>query len=242
MNTYQDETYGERIASVYDELYSAYDPAMITCLHELAGGGPALELGIGTGRIALPLHASGVPVYGIDASQGMVAKLHAKAGGENIQVKIGSFAQAQYTEKFALVYIVFNTFFALLTQEEQLACFASAAEQLSPTGVFVIEAFVPDMTRFTGGQTIRAVEVETDLVRIDVTVHDPLTQQVTSSHVHIDPNGVHMYPVKLRYAWPTELDLMARLAGLSLKQRWGDWDQSVFSPTSTRHISVYARA
>ncbi len=242
MNTYQDETYGERIASIYDDLYSAYDPAMITCLHELANGGPALELGIGTGRIALPLHASGVPVCGIDASPGMVAKLHAKPGGENIQVKIGSFAQAQYTEKFALVYIVFNTFFALLTQEEQLACFASAAEQLSPAGVFVIEAFVPDMTRFTGGQTIRAVEVETDLVRIDVTIHDPLTQQVTSSHVHIDPSGVHMYPVKLRYAWPAELDLMARLAGLSLKQRWGDWDQTAFNANSTRHISVYAKA
>lgn len=240
MEKYNDETYGERIAGVYDELYSAFDPAMIATLHELAGGGRALELGIGTGRVALPLRASGVTVCGIDASPAMVARLRAKPGGAEVPVRMGSFASTAFPEKFELVYIVFNTFFALLTQDEQIACLANAAHQLTPAGCFLLECFVPDMTRFTSHQTIRAVEVDTDRVRLDVTTHDPVSQQISSSHLSLSQAGIEMYPVKLRYAWPSELDLMARLAGLMLKSRWGDWNRAPFDSASTRHISVYA--
>lgn len=242
MKDYDAKTYGNRIADAYDELYPRADPASIDLLAELANGGPALELGIGTGRIALPLHQRGITVHGVDASEAMLAKLRAKAGGAKIEVHTGSFADFAIAERFRLIYVVFNTFFGLLTQEEQLRCFASVSRHLAPDGVFLLEAFVPDLARFTDGQTVRAVRITEDEVHLDVSRVDPAAQQVSSNHVLLTGDRLSLYPVKLRYAWPSELDLMARLAGLALRDRWGSWTKQEFTSDSMQHISVYGHA
>ncbi len=241
MDSYQEDTYGERIASVYDELYAGYDDAAIETLKELSRDGPALELGIGTGRIALPLQQRGVIVHGIDASEAMIAKLRGKPHGDQIQVTMGNFADVAVEGQYALIYIVFNTFFALLTQEEQLRCMQNVARHLVPTGSFVVEAFVPDLTRFSGGQTIRVVNISESEIQMDASQIDLVAQQITSQHIMLSEKGIQLYPVKLRYVWPTELDLMARLAGLQLKHRWGNWQKAAFSASSGKHISVYER-
>lgn len=238
----QADTYGERIADIYDDWYHAYDAAAITTLAELAQGGRALELGIGTGRIALPLQQVGVNVQGIDASPAMLAKLRAKPGGENIPVTIGNFADVAVEGECALIYVLFNTFFALLTQEEQIRCFENVARRLTPEGVFVVEAFVPDMTLFNRGQSVRAIGVNEGEVRLDTTLLDIVNQHLTSQHVVLTEQGIRFYPVKLRYVWPSELDVMARLAGLHLRHRWGSWSRGVFSAESGKHISVYSHS
>ena len=247
MKDFQESTYGDRIADVYDELYgSLSSPAlvdpMVDVLANLAGGGSALELGIGTGRIALPLAARDVEVHGIDASEAMVEKLRRKPGGERIPVTLGDFVDVGADGRFSLVYVVFNTFFALLTQEVQVRCFANVANRLSDGGVFLVEAFAPDLSRFERGQNIQTGVVETDSVSIDLSRHDAVAQTVASSHVHISEQGVRLYPVKLRYAWPSELDLMARLAGMRLRSRWGDWKGGPFTASSASHVSVYELA
>lgn len=239
---YTAETYGDRIAGVYDDLYAGYDERAIAVLQELAPVGPALELGIGTGRIALPLHRTGVAVHGIDASQAMVDHLRAKPGGADIPVTLGDFAAVNVDGSFPLIYVLFNTFFALLTQAEQVRCFKNVAQHLTAAGVFVIEAFVPDVARFTGGQAVRAVYVGTEEVRLDVTRWDPLNQHLTSQHIHLTEQGLRLFPVKIRYVWPAEFDLMAQLAGLRLRQRWAGWDRSPFDEDSAKHISVYERS
>jgi SAM-dependent methyltransferase len=241
MDNFHAETYGERIAGIYDDWYAGYDQAIITTLAELARGGRALELGIGTGRIALPLQRLGVEVHGVDASEAMVAKLRAKPGGESLPVTIGDFADVPVEGEYSLIYVLFNTFFALLTQEEQVRCFQNVARHLSPDGVFVIEAFVPDLMRFHGGQSVRTSQVGIDEVHLDVSQHDPVSQQVTVQHVVLSEKGIRLYPVQLRYAWPAEFDLMAQLAGMRLKHRWGGWDGAAFTAASGRHVSVYAR-
>lgn len=241
MKDYGPETYGERIAGVYDEMYADYDPAAITALSQLAAGGRALELGIGTGRIALPLQESGIEVSGIDVSESMVARLRLKPGGKAIPVAYGDFADVPAQGKYALIYILFNTFYQLLTQEEQVRCMENVASHLERQGVFVMEAFFPDLTRFVDGQAVRAVNIGQDRVLIDVSEHDPVAQRITSQHMVFTESGLRLYPVKIRYAWPTELDLMARLAGLVLKQRWGDWRGGAFTAGSGEHISVYGR-
>lgn len=242
MSDYDEMTYGERIAQVYDEWYPAPDDQqIISMLAELAHGGRALELGIGTGRIALPLAAAGVEICGIDSSEAMVAKLRAKPGGGHIPVTIGDFADVGVEGPFSLVFVVFNTFFALTSQEDQVRCFQNVAKRLTKDGVFVIEAFVPDVTRFDKGQTVRAVKVEADHVRLDVSQHDPIRQQVVSQHILISAGGTSLYPVQLRYAWPAELDLMARLAGLRLRDRWGGWRRESFTRESGSHVSAYVR-
>jgi Methyltransferase domain len=239
MGHYDEATYGERIAGIYDDLYEAYDESTVTFLAGLARGGPALELGIGTGRIALPLQERGVKVHGLDASAAMVAKLKAKPGGASIPVTMGDFADVSVTGQFPLIYVVFNTFFALLTQEKQVQCFANVARHLSLDGVFVIEAFVPDMTRFRARQNMQVIGMTEDDVRFDASQHDPVGQTVLSQHVFLSAEGVRMYPVRLRYAWPAELDLMARLAGLRLRERWSNWQRAPFTADAGKHISVY---
>lgn len=241
MESYDETTYGERIAEIYDLLYADYEESMIDLLQELAGRGRVLELGIGTGRVALPLHRRGVNVTGIDASAAMIKRLKAKPDAAGISVVLGNFLALDSEAPFDLVYIVFNTFFSLLSQQEQVHCFRSVAEQLTEEGVFLIEAFVPDLCRFNDHQTVRAVQVSEDEVRLDVTRHDPVGQQITSQHVLLSQEGARFYPVKLRYAWPSELDLMARLAGLTLKHRWGSWDKGAFTADCGKHISVYGR-
>ncbi len=242
MPDYDPTTYGDRIADVYDEWFAVPSDTEDTVgfLSDLAGPGPVLELGIGTGRVALPLAQRGHEVRGVDASEAMVEKLRAKTGGENIPVTIGDFAELDIEEEFSLVYVVFNTFFALLSQEEQVRCFENVARRLRDEGgAFVIEVFVPDMTRWDRNQWIEARHVGNDNVVLDAARHDPAEQRVASNHLVVSEAGVKMYPVRLRYAWPSELNLMARLAGLRLRERWGGWRREPFTASSTRHISVY---
>lgn len=241
MSFYADETYGERMAGIYDEWFSDYDPLAIGALADMAGNGRALELGIGTGRIALPLSERNVEVHGIDAAPSMIARLRAKPGAERIKVTQGSFADIQVDGEFALVYVVFNTFFALPTQEQQVRCFRSVAAHLTPDGCFVIEAFVPNPARFTGGQVNWATRVTENLVELDVGRHDPATQQVISQKVVINDGSVRLYPVQIRYVWPSELDLMAQLAGMRLRERWSNWKGESFTSESGKHISIYQK-
>ena len=241
MSWYTNSTYGERVAEVYDDWYSEYDQHAISVLTELARGGRALELGIGTGRVALPLIANNVEVHGIDAALAMVARMRAKPGGDRIPVSLGNFADVTIDGEFALIYIVFNTFFALLSQAEQVRCFANVATHLTPNGCFLIEAFVPDVTRFDRGQSNRAVRVRAEGVELDVSQLDLAAQHVVSQKVILTDGSVRLYPVQIRYAYPSELDLMAQLAGLRLGQRWSNWQREPFTSESQKHISVYER-
>ena len=208
----------------------------------MARGGPALELGIGTGRIALPLQNKGVMVHGIEASEKMAARLQAKPGGYRIPITLGDFGAVPVTGKFPLIYVVFNTLFALLTQEEQIQCFQNVARHLTPDGVFVTETFMPDMKRFQHDQNISLAAMDDGYLRIDVSKHDPVQQLIYSQHVAWTESGARFYPVRLRYIWPSELDLMARLAGLKLTQRWSDWNKSPFTRDSVKLISLFSRA
>ena len=240
MNFYSDETYGERVAGVYDEWYADYNSHAIDALAELARGGRALELGIGTGRFALPLSAKGVEVHGIDAAASMIERLRAKPGADQITVTQGNFAEVPVEGEFALVYVVFNTFFGLSSQDNQVRCFRNVATHLARDGCFVIEAFVPDLKRFTAGQVNWATKVTADEVQLDVGRHDSVTQQVTSQKVVITDGNVRLYPTQIRYAYPSELDLMAQLAGLRLRERWGGWQREPFTSESQKHISIYS--
>lgn len=241
MERWDETTYGQRISQVYDDLYTPADGAAIETLQALAGEGPVLELGIGTGRVALPLQARGLEVHGVDASEPMVARLREKPGGEAIPVTIGDFESVPVDGRYRLIFIVFNTFYALLTQEAQVRCFRNVADHLLPDGLFVVEAFVPDLKRFVDHQTARVVNLDEDRVQLDVSRHDPVNQQIVSQHVLITEKRTRLYPVKLRYVWPSEFDLMARLAGLTRKHRWGGWDRRGFTAESGLHISVYGR-
>lgn len=242
MDGYNETTYGEGIAGVYDTMYPAATAEQIALLAELAGDGPVLELGIGTGRVALPLRERGLAVQGIDASEAMVARLHGKPGGTAIPVHIGDFGRFELEDRFSMVYVVFNTFFSLLTQADQRAGFESVARHLVPGGVFVMEAFVPDLARFDRGQRTAVSDIAVDRVMLEVARHRPADQRVDAQHIFIR-SGAHpeIVPVSLRYAWPSELDLMAALAGLDLRNRWGGWDRRPFTDGATQHISVWER-
>ena len=243
MQGYYAATYGDRIAEVYDTWSSVpgETDAAVEYLAGMAGPGPVLELGIGTGRIALPLAGRGIEVHGIDASAAMVAKLRAKPGGEAIPVVIDDFAAVDVQGTYSLVFVVFNTFFALGSQEEQVRCFQGVARHLADGGAFVIQAFVPDVTRFAHGQRVGAVDVQSDRAILEVARHDPVQQRVTGQQIMLREDGISLYPVQVRYAWPAELDLMARLAGLRLRERWENWQRVPFTVSSGSHISVYAR-
>jgi SAM-dependent methyltransferase len=235
-------TYGDQIADVYDRYYAGFEPAAVVALKQLAGSGRALELGIGTGRVALPLQEAGVAVSGIDASEAMVRQLRSKPGGSAIPVVIGDFADVEVDGQFALIFVVFNTFFSLLAQADQVRCFRNVAAHLAPDGVFVLEAFVPDLGRFRGAQDVRLITQTENEVRFDVSQVDLVRQLVTATHVTLGAGGPRFYPVKLRYAWPSELDLMAQLAGLGLRDRWSNWDRKPFTNASGGHISIYGKA
>lgn len=242
MDQYDTSTFGARIADVYDQVYHGCEDAAIAQLGDLARGGRALELGIGTGRVALPLAAHGVEVHGIDASEAMVARLRDKPGGSSIPVSIGDFADVAVSGEFSLVFVVLNTFAALLSQEEQVRCFRNVAQHLTPDGAFVIEVFVPDLARFSRDQYTVASVVGTDRVGLDVARHDPVRQLTVHQHIEITEQGIRLYPVQLRYVWPAELDLMAQLAGMRLRSRWGGWQREPFTASSARHVSIYERA
>jgi SAM-dependent methyltransferase len=243
---YGPATYGDRIAEVYDQWYTeefGFDPApAVALLAALAGTGRALELGIGTGRVAIPLAARGVEVVGIDSSEAMAAKMRSKPGGDRIEVVMGNFADVDVEGGFSLVYVPFTTLFALPSQDEQIRCLTNVESHLDDGGHFVMDAFVPDHRRYDNGSAARTVSVGVDHVMLDASLHDPVDQRVTSSHVILTSSGVRLYPVSIRYCWPAELDVMARLAGLVLVERLGGYDRRPFDATSTRHVSIYRRA
>lgn len=244
MDDYGAATYGDRIAEVYDTLYGELPSGgniadTVERLRELGRDRPLLELGIGTGRVALPLLESGAEVHGIDASEQMVSRLRGKPGGDRIPVTIGDFGDFALETRFGVVYVVFNTFFALLSQDEQVGCFQAVASHLLPDGVFVMEAFVPDVTRFMRGQNVSAVGVEPDEFALEISTHDPVLQRTDSQRVMIRDGGIRLFPVKIRYAYVSELDLMARLAGMRLRERWAEWDRTPFGGDAGKHISVW---
>ncbi|MDX1416489.1 MAG: class I SAM-dependent methyltransferase [Candidatus Promineifilaceae bacterium] len=243
MKGYGTRTFGELNAERYDALYEeqmAQETAdSVQALAELAAGGRVLELAIGTGRVALPLAARGLSVYGIEAAEEMVAQMREKPGGSEIPVVIGDMAEARVDQTFDLVYIVFNTIFNLTTQEAQVRCFQNAARHLKPNGRFVVETVVPDLSGFEDGQRMKGSWARIDAVRFEVAIHDAVAQTVAFQRILIDGEGTRITPHFMRYAWPSELDLMARLADLERRERWAWWDKSPFTAASKSHVSVY---
>jgi SAM-dependent methyltransferase len=239
-----EDFFGERVAERYDdpqdELFgpAAVEPA-VDVLAELAGDGAALELGIGTGRLALPLSRRGVPVHGIDLSPAMLAQLAGKPGAERIGVTVGDFAHARVPGSFTLGYLVFNTIMNLTSQDEQVACFANVAAHLSSGGWFVIEVMVPDLQRLPPGETVRPFEVSE--TRLGFDSYDIATQRLVSHHYWWEDGQLTSSSLPFRYVWPAELDLMARLAGMALRHRWSDWRRSPFTSDSRKHVSVWQK-
>jgi SAM-dependent methyltransferase len=241
---HDDGYFGEPIAATYDdeseELFqpAAIDP-VVDLLVELAGGGRALELGIGTGRIAVPLAQRGVPVHGIDLSQAMVARLRAKPGAEAIGVTVGDFATTTVDGTFAVAYLVFNTIMNLTTQAEQVACFRNAAAHLRPGGCFVIEVMVPELRRLPPGDTVRPFQVSEGYWGFDE--YDVAGQGLISHHLSLADGRVDRVSIPFRYVWPAELDLMAELAGMRLRDRWEGWRREPFTSESRAHVSVWEK-
>jgi SAM-dependent methyltransferase len=239
-----DGYFDEHVAARYDESSAdMFDPAVVDpvvdFLVELAGNGRALELGIGTGRIALPLARRGVPVHGIELSKAMVARLRAKPDGEDIGVTIGDFATTTVDGTFSVAYLVFNTIMNLTTQAAQAACFRNVAAHLEPGGCFLIEVGVPELQRLPPGETIRAFHVSETRWGLDE--YDVATQGLTSHHFENVDGRLERLSIPFRYAWPSELDLMAELAGMSLRERWSGWKREPFTSDSRKHVSVWEK-
>lgn len=243
MEGYSASTYGDTIADAYDDFYNTlFDvEGAVDFLAHVAGPGPVLELGIGTGRVALPLRQRGVEVRGIDASGAMVQRLRSKPGGADIPVIMGEFSRTDLGGPYSMVFVVFNTFFANESQEDQVKCFAGVAQSLVDGGVFVIEAFVPDQSRFDRHQRVEVDRVGLDEVIFSASVHDAADQRVNTQHVYISDGQIRLFPTQIRYAWPSELDLMARLAGMTLRERRASWRDERFASTSPGHVSVYEK-
>jgi SAM-dependent methyltransferase len=234
-------SFGEETSEVYDDELRGDEDATVAFLEQLARGGPALELAIGTGRIALPLAVRGIQVDGIDISPAMVAKLREKPGGDRLTVTMGDFADVAVPGTYRLIYVVYNTLFNLLTQEDQVRCFENVAAHLTDDGAFVVEANSPSFFyRLRNDQHVDAESVEVDEVTLDVLRHDPVAQTIDESHVVLSRAGVRLFPIVQRYSWPSELDLMARIAGLRVKERWGGWDREPYT-ASGNVVSVYGR-
>jgi SAM-dependent methyltransferase len=241
---HDDGYFDERIAARYDEASAeVFDPEVVDpCvdfLIEMAGGGRALELGIGTGRIALPLAKRGVEVHGIDLSRAMVARLRAKPGGDDIGVTIGDFATTTVDGSFTLAYMVFNAIVNLTTQEAQVACFRNVAAHLEPGGRFVIEVATPDLQRIAPGETFHVFDASENYWGIDEI--DVATQGFWSHHLEEVEGRLERFSAPFRYVWPSELDLMAQLAGMELRERWGGWKGEPFTSDSRKHVSVWER-
>ena len=242
MEDYTQKTYGSEWAAEYDEFHAELDPTpVVETIAELAAGRSVLELAIGTGRISLPLAERGVDVHGVDISEEMVARLRDKPGGGEIPVTIGDFSEVEYGGTFPLIFLAFNTIFGLETQDDQIRLFENVGRHLTEDGIFVLEAFVPDLTRYVRDQNISVLKVERDSVDLDLARHDPVAQRIDVQVATVGADGVKLRPVRLRYAYPSELDLMARLAGLRLRERWGGWRRAEFGPRSQSHVSVYER-
>ena len=239
-----EDHFGESVAARFDERYAHQaDPAVVgpivDLLEELAAGGAALELGIGTGRIALPLAARGVPVHGIDLSEAMLARLRAKPGAERIGVTVGDFATATVEGTFTVSYVVANTIMNLTTQDEQVACFENVSAHLEPGGYFVIEVLVPRLRRLPPGERFQPFAVSPTHLGFDE--YDVARQGLISHHYWIEDGGIEILSPPFRYVWPSELDLMARLAGMSLRERWAGWAREPFTSESEKHVSVWEK-
>jgi SAM-dependent methyltransferase len=240
-----EDYFGERVAERFDERYADLaDPAVVdpivAFLADVARGGAALELGIGTGRIALPLARHGVRVHGIELSEAMVARLRAKPGAEQVGVTVGDFATTTVEGRFSVAYIVANTIMNLTTQDEQVACFQNAAAHLEPNGRFVIEVLVPRLQQLPRGETFQPFAVGPSHLGFDE--YDVVSQGVVSHHYWIDDGKVDVISPPFRYVWPSELDLMARLANMALRERWGGWKREPFTGDSNKHVSVWEKS
>jgi hypothetical protein len=236
--------FGEHVAERFDERYDHQaDPAVVDPIvdfvADLAGSGAALEFGVGTGRIALPLARRGVRVHGIDLSEAMVARLDAKRGAEHVAVTVGDFAATTVDGTFTVVYLVANTIMSLTTQDEQVTCFRNAAAHLEPNGCFVIEVSVPRLQRLPPGETFQPFTVEPTHLGIDE--YDIVRQGLISHHYWIEEGTVDLISPPFRYVWPSELDLMARLAGMTLRERWAGWEREPFTADSPTHVSVWEK-
>ncbi len=238
----KDGYFDEPVAARYDES-SAFAPEIVDptvdFLANLAADGPALEFGIGTGRIAIPLAERGVPVHGIDLSAAMTERLHAKPGGERIDVEIGDFASTTVEGSFALVYLVFNTIQNLTTQEAQLGCFRNAAAHLQPGGHFVIEVGIPELQQLPPGETVHTYRLEE--TRMDFDEYDVANQGLISHHFRLEDGQWERWSVPFRYVWPSELDLMAELAGLYPHERWSGWNREPFTSDSHKLVAVWEK-
>jgi SAM-dependent methyltransferase len=235
--------FGERVAATYDETSDMFEPGLVDAtvdvLAALADGGRALELGIGTGRIALPLARRGVPVHGIDLSRAMVDRLRAKPGGDEIGVTIGDFATTKVDGTFSLTYLVFNTIMNLTTQDAQVACFRNAAAHLEPGGCFVIEVDVPRLRRLPPGQNV--LPWHAGPTRWVFYSYDVATQAVLGNYIEIADGRGEQHTIPFRYVWPSELDLMAQIAGMRLRERWDGWNREPFTSESRQHVSVWEK-
>ena len=239
-----DGYFDETVANTYDnDIGDAFSPkavkSVVDFLAELSGGGKALEFGIGTGRIALPLMMQGIEVHGIELSNAMLAKLVEKTGGDRIPVIQGDFATTSCKGSFSLVYLIFNTIMNLTTQDEQVKCFQNAASHLEPGGSFVIEVMVPALQKLPFGETNHVFECNDTHWGIDT--YNIVSQTLTSHHMRVREQKVELSSIPFRYVWPSELDLMARIANLKLKARWGSWKKEPFTNTSHYHISVWEK-
>jgi len=240
----EDGYFGERIAARYDERYAdQFDAAVVDptvdFLADLAGGGRALELGIGTGRIALPLAGRGIPVHGIELSRAMAARLRAKPGGEGIDLTIGDFATARAEGAFTLAYLLRNTIMNLTTQAAQVACFRNVAAHLEPGGSFVIEVLVPELQRLPPGEIFHVFDRSETHWGIDE--FHVANQGLISHHSWVVDGQIDRLSIPFRYVWPAELDLMAQLAGMELRERWAGWQREPFTSDSTQHVSVWEK-
>lgn len=242
MSEFDPTLYGAGIADDYDDLYADLDTSgAVQRLADLAEGGPVLEFGIGTGRLALPLMERGIEVHGVEASDEMVAKLRTKPLGDRVRVIDGDFCHVEAGADFALVVLAFNTIFALPDQQAQVRCFACAARHLRPGGRFVLEAWVPDIGAFRHNRAVRPRIQRADAISVEVAELDPVHQIMRTTQTVMRNGSVRLYPANHRYAWPAELDLMAQLAGMRLTDRWQDWKGAPFTENSRDHISVYER-
>ncbi len=233
-------SFGYDVSKRYDaEETRGDEEEAVAFLARLAGDGSALELASGTGRITLPLVRAGVSVDGIELSQDMIDRMREKPGGDAIVVRIGDMSQVAMERRYDLVYLVYNTIGNLLTQEDQVGCFENAARHLADDGAFVLECRVPVAPTWPEHQRVSAERVEVGFVGLDVCRYDPVTQILDNGHVRIGPDGVQIDPIRLRLANPPEFDLMARLAGLRLRERWGGWNREPYTAASWRHVSVY---
>jgi SAM-dependent methyltransferase len=236
--------FDDRIAGSFDAKWAdlaepeVVDP-IVDFLAPLAGTGGALELGIGTGRIALPLSRRGIPVHGIDLSPEMVAQLEAKPGADAIGVTIGDFATTSVAGTFTLAYLVANTIANLTTQDAQVQCFRNVAAHLEPGGCFVIDVYIPELQRLPPGETVHPFAVTPTHLAFEE--YDVATQIAWSHHYWVTDGRLEVFSAPFRYVWPAELDLMAQLAGMTLRERWGDWRRAPFTSKSRRHVSVWEK-